>query len=761
MHHLPPLISDLAIILIVASIVTIIFKRLKQPLVLGYIVAGFLAGPHMAYMPTVQDTTSIETWSSIGVIFLMFTLGLEFSMKKIVAMGMRPVVAAVLVMTAMIGVGAMVGRMFSWGSIDSLFLGGMLAMSSTTIIYKAFDDLGLRQRRFAGEVLSVLILEDILGILLMVILSATAVSQQFEGNELITSLLTLGFFLVLWFVVGIYVVPWFLRKNRRFMSGETLLMVSLGLCFLLVVMADKAGYSAAFGAFMMGSILAETVEAEAIEHVVAPVKDLFGAIFFVSVGMMVNPQVLFDYWPAIAAITAAILLGQSILGTGAFLVAGHPLQRAMLCGFSLAQIGEFAFIIAGMGVALGVTSEFLYPVVVAVSIVTTFLTPYMIKAATPAFEILHSRLPQGLHKYARTCATDATNTVQPARSIASISSPWFEQLRSVLLQTAVYLVLTIATIALCLTALLPVMRQLLGHWPGNAVTGLVAIGSSLLFLRPVVMRKNHSASARIIKQHLRGRLGLRALQMLRFALAVYAVWYVIEYLSPYRWYWHVLAATLIVLLSMKSRAVKYYSIRMERNFMHNLRGREADYRRRNASKAYARRLEARDVHFARLTVPPLSTWAGQTLMELDFAQRYGILVAAILRADHRINTPDGHNRIFPSDVLEVIADDDSLEVFAREMAVHVSTPPTSDLSDHTLRLRRLMVGAQSALLGKTIAESGLRSVLNCTVVGFEDDEGNINLATASQTIERHAVLWLVGEMPDLRRAEAAISGRAT
>lgn len=757
MHHLPPLISDLAIILIVASVVTILFKRLKQPLVLGYIVAGFLAGPHMAYMPTVEDTTSIETWSSIGVIFLMFTLGLEFSMKKIVAMGMRPVVAAVLVMTAMIGVGSMVGGLFGWGSTDSIFLGGMLAMSSTTIIYKAFDDLGLRQRRFASEVLSVLILEDILGILLMVILSATAVSQQFEGNELVTSLLTLGFFLVLWFVVGIYLVPWFLRKNRRFMSGETLLMVSLGLCFLLVVLADKAGYSAAFGAFVMGSILAETVEAEAIEHVVAPVKDLFGAIFFVSVGMMVDPQVLIDYWPAIAAITAAILLGQSVLGTGAFLVAGHPLQRAMLCGFSLAQIGEFAFIIAGLGVSLGVTSQFLYPVVVAVSIVTTFLTPYMIKAATPAFNFLHRRLPQGLHKYARACMTDG-GSVPPASRAVTAASPWMQQLRGVAVQTAVYLVLTIATIALSLTALLPAMRHLLGHWPGNALTGVVAIGSSLLFLRPVVMRKNHSRSAHLIERRAMGRMGLRALQVLRFALAVYAVWYVIEYLSPYRWYWHILAAAFIVLLAIKSRAVKYYSIRMERNFMHNLRGREAADRRRNASKAYARSLEARDVHFARLTVPPLSKWAGQTLMELDFAQRYSILVAAILRADQRINTPDGSTRIFPSDVLEVIADDDSLEVFTREMALQVEDLQTIDGHDHTLRLRRLTVGGQSPLLGKTIAESGLRSQLNCTVVGLEDEEGNINLATASQTLDRHAVLWLVGEMPNLRRAEAEVAG---
>ena len=289
------LIADLALILVVAGVTTLVFKRLKQPLVLGYIVAGFIAGPHMPITPTVTDTGSIQTWADIGVIFLMFTLGLDFSFKKIVKMGMGPVIAACCIIFCMMSVGSIVGHLFGWSSMNSLFLGGMLAMSSTTIIYKAFDDLGLRQQKFAGEVLSVLILEDILGILLMVVLSAMAVSRQFEGVQLMGSLFKLAFFLILWFVVGLYVVPTFLRRTQRWMNRETLLVVSVGLCFLLVSIACRAGYSAAFGAFMMGSILAETVEAEHIERLVSPVKDLFGAVFFVSVGMLVDPAVLTAY----------------------------------------------------------------------------------------------------------------------------------------------------------------------------------------------------------------------------------------------------------------------------------------------------------------------------------------------------------------------------------------------------------------------------------------------------------------------------------
>ena len=386
-----PLITDLAYILVVASIVTIIFKRLRQPL-----------GPHMPYTPSVSSMEGIEEWSELGVIFLMFTLGLEFSFKKIVRMGMKPILTAVMVMFSMIGVGGMVASLFGWPNMDKIFLGGMLSMSSTTIIYKAFDDLGLRTKRFASGVLSVLILEDILGILLMVVLSALAVSRKFEGTELIKSLLQLGFFLMLWFMVGIYVVPLILRKAKQYINSETLLVVSVGLCFLLAVMASSVGYSPAFGAFMMGSILAETLEAESIEKSVSSLRDLFGAVFFVSVGMMVEPSVLTQYWLPILVLTLAVVLGQMFFGSLSFFVTSGDVKIAVSSGFSMVQIGEFAFIIAGLGQELGVTSQFLYPVVVAVSIITTFLTPYIIRLAPRvsvyAEEVLNKRIRESMKK---------------------------------------------------------------------------------------------------------------------------------------------------------------------------------------------------------------------------------------------------------------------------------------------------------------------------------------------------------------------------
>ena len=375
MAALPTLIQDLALMLIVAGIVTLLFKRLKQPLVLGYIVAGFLVSPHMPYTTSVADTENIHLWADIGVMFLLFSLGLDFSFKKILKMGVSPFISTMAIIFSMSMLGVLTGHAFGWSKMDCIFLGGMLAMSSTTIIYKAFDDLGLRQQQFAGLVMSVLILEDILAIVMMVMLSAIASGNNPDGEQMLGSVVKIGFFLVLWLVVGIFAIPIFLRRVRRLINNEVLLIVSLGLCCAMAVASTKVGFSSAFGAFIMGSILAETVEAEKIEKLVEPVKNLFGAIFFVSVGMLVDPQIIVSYaWP-IVTLVLTILIGQATLGSFAFMLSGESLKSAMRCGFSMAQIGEFSFIIASLGLSLGVISDFLYPVVVAVSVITTFLTP--------------------------------------------------------------------------------------------------------------------------------------------------------------------------------------------------------------------------------------------------------------------------------------------------------------------------------------------------------------------------------------------------
>ncbi len=747
---MPTLISDLALILISASLVTIIFKRLKQPLVLGYIVAGFLTSPHMPYTPSVTDLSSIHTWADIGVIFLMFTLGLEFSFKKIVKMGAAPVIAACSVMFCMMSVGSMVGHLFGWGDMNSLFLGGMLAMSSTTIIYKAFDDLGLRQKKFAGEVLSVLILEDILGILLMVVLSAVAVSRRFQGMELVGSLLKLGFFLILWFVVGVYLIPILLRKAHRFMNRETLLVVSIGLCFLLVVVAEKVGYSSAFGAFMMGSILAETVEAEQIERVVSPVKDLFGAIFFVSVGMLVDPAVLATYWLPILVICLAIIVGQAVFGTSSFLLSGQSLRVALQSGFSLAQIGEFAFILASLGMSLKVTSEFLYPVVVAVSIITTFFTPYMIRAAAPAYNVLQRVMPAAVFHRLDERGRKAEAEVQRDHL-------WKKLLMALLSQLGAYLTLSIAVIVISLSLLLPLCREALGHWTGNAACGVLSLLFSAPFLRAIVMRKNHSDEWRQLRRRSRmDRVGLWATFLLRYIIAVAAVYYILNFLSPLWWPWHVLASIVIVGCFVASKRIKLVSIRLERTFLQNLRSREVmASQSEEATPGYAGRLTSRNIHIAELEVPYDSMWVGKRLSELDFGHADGVMIAAIVRNGNRINIPDGSAVLFPSDHIEVIGSDESLQRFQQRMQSDIVTqaPDTN-----RLQLRRLLVREGSQLIGLTLRDSGIRDVYHCMVVGFETSDGSIDPARADRTIVRNDALWMVGEDDNLRRLRSVTNG---
>ena len=436
MAELPNMIQDLALILVVAGVVTLIFKKLKQPLVLGYIVAGFLVSPSMPYTASVADMENVHLWADIGVMFLLFSLGLDFSFKKILKMGASPVISTCTIIFCMSMLGFSVGRLFGWEQMDCIFLGGMLAMSSTTIIYKAFDDLGLRQQQFAGLVMSVLILEDILAIVMMVMLSAIA-QGNLEGSQMLESIMRIGFFLVLWLVVGIFAIPLFLRAVRSLINAEVLLVVSLGLCCAMAVISTKVGFSSAFGAFIMGSILAETVEAEHIEKLVEPVKNLFGAIFFVSVGMLVDPKILVEYAIPIMLLVMTILIGQSLFGTFSFMLAGESLKSAMRCGFSMAQIGEFSFIIASLGLALGVISDFLYPVVVAVSVITTFLTPYMIRLATPVYNNLEHRLPNKLINSLNSLSMSSHQHTQG-------QNYWKKLLTQMTINTVVYSILTSA-----------------------------------------------------------------------------------------------------------------------------------------------------------------------------------------------------------------------------------------------------------------------------------------------------------------------------
>mgnify|MGYP000743313192 FL=1 len=742
MSHLATLINDLALILICAGVMTLLFKKLKQPLVLGYVVAGFLASPHMPYTPSVMDTANIQTWADIGVIFLLFALGLEFSFKKIVKVGGAAIIAACTIIFCMILLGITVGTGFGWQRMDSIFLGGMIAMSSTTIIYKAFDDLGMRKKQFTGLVLSVLILEDILAIVLMVMLSTMAVRHNFEGSEMLESIGKLLFFLILWFVVGIYLIPELLKRCRKLMSEETLLIVSLGLCFGMVVMAARTGFSAAFGAFIMGSILAETVEAESIERLVKPVKDLFGAVFFVSVGMMVDPGMIVEYALPIIVITLAVILGQSLFGTLGVLLAGQPLKTAMQCGFSLTQIGEFAFIIASLGVSLHVTSDFLYPIVVAVSVITTFLTPYMIRFAEPASNFVDTHLPAKWKNFLLHYSSGSQTM--------NHESLWKKLILALTRITIVYSIVSIAVVALAFRFLVPLfLEHIPGIW-GRLLVAVVIILFISPFLRAIMIKKNHSAEFVTLWNDSRGnRAPLVATIVIRILIAVSFVMFVISGLFKVSVGLLLGVAVLLVIMMILSRQLKKQSIMIERKFFQNLRYRDmrAEYMGEKKPE-YAGRLLSRDLHLTDFEVPGESAWAGKTLAELNFGKKYGIHVASILRGRKRINIPGASVRLFPEDKIQVIGTDEELNQFSSEME-KVAILETDVVEKSEMILRQFRVDAHSIFLGKTLRESGIREQYHCLIVGVERGEETLHAPDPHEPFMEDDVVWVVGENADV------------
>lgn len=746
MSQLTPLISDLALILICAGIMTLIFKKLKQPLVLGYIVAGFICTPHFKFTPSVVDSASIHIWSEIGVIFLLFALGLEFSFKKLMKVGGSAVISACTIIFCMILVGVFVGWTFGWNRMDCIYLGGMLAMSSTTIIYKSFDDMGLRQQRFAGLVLSILILEDILAIVLMVMLSTMAVSQNFEGGEMVYSILKLLFFLILWFVVGIYGIPLFLKRVRKLMSDETLLIVSLALCFGMVYLAALVGFSPAFGAFIMGSILSETIESEHIGKLVSPVKDLFGAIFFVSVGMMVDPAMIVEYKYQILVIVLAVLLGQTIFGTTGVLLSGQPLKTAMQCGFSLTQIGEFAFIIASLGVSLKVTSHFLYPIVVAVSVITTFLTPYMIRLAVPAYNVIDKYMPSRWRRLLDRYSSGA--------SVANYSNNWKKLVIAIIRIVLIYAVLSIAVTALFLHFIVPLATDMLGDLWGRILGAALTIAAIAPFLRAMIMKKNRSEEFKSLWSDSRfNHAPLISIILLRIVIAIGFIVFIIENLFRASAALMVGIAIIVVCAMILSRFLKKQSIVLERTFVRNLHYKEIQQEYLGEKQPeYAGRLLDRDLHLSDFLIPAESAWAGKTLRELDLGKKYDVHVASIIRGKHRLNIPDGNTCIFPNDLIQVIGTDEQLSLFASVAEKAIHTYDDEDFGKHEMKLKQFVVAKDSPFVGHSIIECGIRNKYHCLVVGIESaGEDVLRTPQVHMPLKEDDVVWVVGEEDDLNQ----------
>jgi CPA2 family monovalent cation:H+ antiporter-2 len=730
MIHLPVLITDLGLILAAAAVTTLLFKKIKQPLVLGYILAGLLVGPHIKFIPTVTDNESIHIWAEIGVIFLLFSLGLEFSFKKLVKVGGSASITAVVEAVSMLLIGFVAGKLMGWATMDSIFLGGILSVSSTTIIIRAFEELGVKHKKFAGLVFGVLIVEDLVAILLLVLLSTLAVSQQFAGSEMLISILKLGFFLVLWFIGGIFLIPTFLKATRKLMNDETMLVVSIALCLLMVLLAVQVGFSAALGAFIMGSILAETPQAERIEHLVKSVKDLFAAIFFVSVGMLIDPSILLDYAVPIVIITLATVIGKFLSSGLGALLSGQPLKTSVQTGMSLAQIGEFSFIIATLGVTLKVTSDFLYPVAVAVSAVTTFTTPYLIKASEPFYFFLERKLPrrwvEGINRYSSSTAGITT------------LSDWKILLKTYTFNTIIHSVILIALIFLGATYIQPfVTRNILNGDYGIILSLVISLIVMVPFLWALAIRRIERKAYSHLwlnKKYTRGPL--IALEIMRVALAIFFVGFLIfQFYNT--WVSILIALSLIVIgMFVFSRKLQTFYDRLESRFLYNL----------NAREAHSKQPEILpwDTHLAELTVAPESSLVGKTLVELSVREKYGINIALIERGKIMIPTPGRDERLYPNDKVLVIGTDDQLAAVKMLFDSGLDENAESNFPKKDMTLQKIVINSSSPIYGQTIRDSGIRERTQGLVVGIERKGERILNPDSTYVFENEDIVWIVG-----------------
>lgn len=725
------LITDLAFILLLGAVVTVLFKWIKQPVVLGYIVAGFLASPHFEYLPSVTSEENIDFWAEIGIVVLLFSLGLEFSFKKLLNSGGSAVVTALVVVTGMMGAGFAIGHILHFNTINSLFLGGMLSMSSTTIIIKAFNDLGLRQKKFASLVLAVLIVEDLFAVVMMVLLSSIAINSSVEGAELLYSIAKLVFFLLIWFAVGVYVLPSLLNSIRGFLNPETLLVVSMGLCLGMAVFSVYCGFSMALGAFVMGSILAGTSYAERIEHVVTPVKDLFGAVFFISVGMMVRPDIIAEYWLPILILSAVVIVGMIVFGTAGMLLTGQTLKVAIESGFSLTQIGEFAFIIASLGMSLGVLEPTLYPIVVAVSVITTFGTPFFIRASVPFYDFVERHLPERLHFLIDRYHKDVEKNEAAGAS-------WKPVLKRYLWRTALYSVVLLGIAILGYRYLMPYLSGLMGHG-AKLLTVVVTLAAMSPFLMALMMPLSASSdeSGEEEARAAINALPRTVLTIFRFLIALFFVIGVISEAFSKRMGVLVAAVLVVLLVFFFSTRLRRRMRRIESRFIDNLNEREL---RRSGKKNAV----VGDLHLAYMTVGTACDFAGERLVNSNIRHRYGVNIVSIQRGQTVIQIPGSQERLFPGDTVGVIGTEEQIAAILPDVEKNLDDAalPSGDLSK--TRLTGILLSDSSPLAGHTPRDSALRDRYDALVVAV--DRGDEHIDTRPDLVFRPGdLVWLVGD----------------
>ena len=748
---MPKLISDLAIMLLTAGVVAVVFKRFRLPLVLGYILAGFLVGPYMPLFFTVEDKASIEVWSEIGIIVMMFGLGLEFNLHKLVPVGSTAVLTALTEVLGMFVLGYLAGQAMGWSMMDSVFLGGMLSMSSTTIVIKVLDELGLREERFSRLAFGTLVIQDIAGIFMMIILSTVSVSKSISGGALALKLGMLVLYLALWLILGIYILPTLLRKTERFMNGEMLLISSLGVCFGMVLLADALGFSSALGAFLAGSLIAGTVHAERVEHLTTGVKDLFGSIFFLSVGMMIDPAMIVRYIVPILIVTAVTLAGKLIITVLGVLLSGQSLNDAVRCGCALAQIGEFAFIIASLGTSLGVIAEQIYPIVVAVSVITTLATPPFIKNADRIHALLRKLLPGKLADRLERYTREEPEHREP-------DGDWAVFLRRYVKVTLLFGVLIFGVSLIVRFALYPLLsRTPLEDRIIRLICAAFCVAGAALFVRPMLDLHSSAFTALWVKNRY-NRPPLILLTGIRYLLIVLLIFLPLQALLSIHAVWLLLFIAGITVLLYRSDTLASAYISAETRFMANFNERALQSRGEEGTEWLDEQLRVE-------TLACPEDRDGQTLKQLGWGGRFGVNVIRVLRGKKCRNIPSGDEVLRKGDELLVIGRSEDLRSLRLSLGLPAGEePPTlrqfmasqSQDAPSNLYAYALPVTRDAPFQGKSIRASGLRETYDCMILGLQRDRMPILRPDVNLTLQTEDLIWVLGSA---RMAEKLLAGQ--
>lgn len=725
MTHLPTLISDLTLILISAAIISLLFKKLKQPVVLGYIIAGLVVGPNFNLFPTVSDPENIKAWGEFGVIILLFSLGLEFSFRKLMKVGASAGITAFSGVTFTLLTGFLIGKLMGWDTLNCLFFGGILAISSTTIIIRAYEEMQLKNAKFAQIVTGALIVEDLFAVLLMVLLSSVAVTKSFQGMEMLLSVSKLLFFLVLWFISGIFFLPSIIRRLRALLNPESLLVFSLALCFLMVYLASAVGFSSALGAFVMGSILAETTKAEKIEHILEPIKSLFGAIFFVSVGMLLDFKLIIQYWPEVLMGTMVLIFIKPTFVTIGSLISGQKLQTSIQAGMSMSQIGEFSFIIAGLGLSLQVTDAKLYPIAVAVSVLTTFTTPFMLKMSMPVVNFFEKKLPQRW--------LESIDRYAVGARMAGKAGSFQRLLRYYAVLGLIYSVVIISGVLISTQLLLPIV---IGSLTARIVLAVGTLAILAPFIWALAFRRSKRELYAEVWQNQSQRRPLIVLMLIRMALALLYIGFLLSSMFSFKVALFGVLAALIIILVFAPKIKQLYG-RIEKRFMLNLNERE------NGKAEGKGVLAPWDTHIGTILLNPNSLYVGKTLEETQMREHFGVNIAKIERGEEMIHVPDKNVRLYPNDILFVIGSDDQLKNFNESAESNVKSE-VQDSDKINVILQNFKVPSDSPLVGKSIRDSKIRILSKGLVVGIERDGKRILNPDSLEKFKADDMVWIVG-----------------